>query len=216
MFTGIIEEIGAIRAIQPSSAGMKLTITGEKVLQDAKIGDSIAVNGVCLTVETLGANAFTADVMHETMKATTLGSLSTQSAVNLERALAAGDRFGGHFVSGHVDTVGQIVKTRRKDNARYVEIDIPEPFRRYLIQKGSVAVDGTSLTLFGVTERGFIISLIPTTERDTVLGAKDVGDPVNIECDMFAKYIDELLTAREQTTQSSGVTMDVLMQNGFV
>lgn len=208
MFTGIIEEKGRIRQMTPTDIGMRLVVEGNIVLDGAKRGDSIAVNGVCLTVMDDTETTFTADVIPETMKATTLGSLEVGSEVNLERAMAAGDRFGGHIVSGHVDTVGTIVATRRHGNARYVQIEVDEPFRPYFITKGSVAVDGISLTVFGVTETGLIISLIPTTESDTTIGSKTVGDRVNIECDLFAKYIEQLVRAKEETAT---VTLDELI-----
>ena len=213
MFTGIVEDIGVIERITPGVESLRLHVRSEKALEDAAIGDSIAINGVCLTVSEMTEHSFAADVIPETMKATTLGELSVGSSVNVERAMQANDRFGGHFVTGHVDTVGTIVRTTRRDNARYVEIETPKEFQPYYITKGSVAVDGTSLTVFGVTDSGFIISLIPTTEKDTILGDKDVGDTVNVECDMFAKYIDRLLDAREKET--SGVTMEMLVENGF-
>ncbi len=214
MFTGIVEDIGVIERITPGAQSLRLHVRSEKALEDASIGDSIAINGVCLTVSEMTEQSFVADVIPETMKATTLGQLSVGSSVNVERAMQANDRFGGHFVTGHVDTVGTIVRTTRRDNARYVEIETSKEFQSYYITKGSVAVDGTSLTVFGVTDSGFIISLIPTTEKDTVLGHKDVGDTVNVECDMFAKYIDRLLEARE--SKSQGITMDTLVENGFV
>ena len=213
MFTGIVEDIGVIERITPGAESLRLHVRSEKALEDAAIGDSIAINGVCLTVSEMTEHSFAADVIPETMKATTLGELSVGSSVNVERAMQANDRFGGHFVTGHVDTVGTIVRTTRRDNARYVEIETSKEFQPYYITKGSVAVDGTSLTVFGVTDSGFIISLIPTTEKDTILGDKDVGDTVNVECDMFAKYIDRLLDAREKET--SGVTMEMLVENGF-
>lgn len=215
MFTGIIEEIGTISAVKPSSNSLQLAIRCSKVLSDVKKGDSLAVNGVCLTVSDFSSNQFTADVMPETVKATTLRTLGLGSPVNLERAMAANGRFGGHIVSGHVDGTGEIVSIRQKENAVYMEISVAADLLKYFIPKGSVTVDGTSLTVFGVTEKGFIISLIPVTQGDSIVGRKRIGDRVNVECDMFAKYIERLMTTTNGNS-TGGLTMDTLAASGFL
>lgn len=215
MFTGIVEEIGTVSSVTPGATSLQLTIQCTKVLTDVNKGDSIAVNGVCLTVADYTDRYFTADVMPETVKATTLHELRSGSAVNLERAMAANGRFGGHFVSGHVDGTGEVVSVQQKENAIYMEIGISSELLNYFIPKGSVTVDGTSLTVFGITDRGFIISLIPVTQADSIIGRKQMGDKVNVECDMLAKYIERLLSKKEEKPQG-GVTMDTLVASGFL
>ncbi|MDS9473062.1 riboflavin synthase [Sporosarcina pasteurii] len=215
MFTGIVEEIGTIQSANRGANSLTLQIQCTKVLEDVNKGDSIAVNGVCLTVKDFTTSYFTADVMPETVKATTIHSLQVGSRVNLERAMAANGRFGGHFVSGHVDGTGEIVTVQQRENAIYMEINIAPELLQYFIQKGSVTVDGTSLTVFDVTDNGFVISLIPVTQADSIIGQKRVGDIVNVECDMLAKYIERLLSKKEDKQQSA-VTMSLLAQNGFL
>ncbi|AMQ05647.1 riboflavin synthase [Sporosarcina sp. FSL K6-1540] len=215
MFTGIIEEVGTVSAVRPAANSLQLSIRCSKVLSDVKKGDSLAVNGVCLTVSDFSSNHFTADVMPETVKATTLQALRTGSPVNLERAMAANGRFGGHIVSGHVDGTGEIVSVRQKENAIYMEISIATKLLKYFIPKGSVTVDGTSLTVFGVTSIGFIISLIPVTQGDSIIGRKRAGDRVNVECDMLAKYIERLITT-DKENPTGGLTMDTLIASGFL
>lgn len=214
MFTGIVEEIGTVQTLTSCPNSFQLRIACPKVLEDVGIGDSIAVNGVCLTVKDYTATYFTADVMPETVKATTLHTLQVGSAVNLERAMAATGRFGGHFVSGHVDGTGEVIAVRHRANAIYMEIKMEQKFLKYFIGKGSVTVDGTSLTVFEVTKIGFVISLIPVTQSDSIIGQKQVGDLVNIECDMLAKYMERLLSRNEEST--SKVTMSTLVENGFL
>ncbi|WP_342505532.1 riboflavin synthase [Sporosarcina sp. FSL K6-2383] len=215
MFTGIIEEIGTVSAVRPATNSLQLSIRCSKVLSDVKKGDSIAVNGVCLTVSHFSSNQFTADVMPETVKATTLQALRAGSPVNLERAMAADGRFGGHLVSGHVDGTGEIILIRQKENAVYVEISVEANLLKYFIPKGSVTVDGTSLTVFGVTDKGFIISLIPVTQDDSIISRKRNGDRVNVECDMLAKYIERLMTTNKENS-AGGLTMDTLITSGFL
>jgi len=215
LFTGIIEEVGTVSAVRPAANSLQLSIRCNKVLSDVKKGDSLAVNGVCLTVSDFSSNQFTADVMPETVKATTLQALRTGSPVNLERAMAANGRFGGHIVSGHVDGTGEIVSVRQKENAIYMEISIATKLLKYFIPKGSVTVDGTSLTVFGVTSIGFIISLIPVTQGDSIIGRKRAGDRVNVECDMLAKYIERLITT-DKENPTGGLTMDTLIASGFL
>ncbi|MDX8046337.1 riboflavin synthase [Gracilibacillus sp. S3-1-1] len=210
MFTGIVEEKGKIISITQTNQALQLKIQGRKVTDDVTVGDSISVNGVCLTVTHFANDWFTVDVIPETFRGSSLASLSAQSTVNLERAMSANGRFGGHFVSGHVDAVGTIERTWQEDNAKYYYIATKDT--RYLTMKGSVAVDGTSLTVFGVDDKGFTISLIPETQAATVLGTKHQGDIVNVEFDMLAKYMERLLETRNQTT---GITEEKLKQYGF-
>ncbi|MGF3103283.1 riboflavin synthase [Rossellomorea sp. DUT-2] len=216
MFTGIIEEIGSIERMKKSSSSMELTITAGRVLEDVQIGDSISVNGVCLTVTSFSSRQFQVDVMPETFEGTTLRNLSHGSKVNLERAMAANGRFGGHFVNGHVDGIGTIVRIEKVENAWYMDISIPENQSHLFIMKGSVAIDGTSLTVFGVKSNVITISLIPQTRGDTVLGEKKVGDRVNIECDVMAKYFHRFYEEKEQSkSTSSRMSYEFLSQNGF-
>ncbi|AGT32611.1 riboflavin synthase subunit alpha [Geobacillus genomosp. 3] len=213
MFTGIIEEVGTVEQMRQTGDAIVMTIGAKRVLEDVRLGDSIAVNGVCLTVTSFTSRQFTVDVMPETVKATALRALKPGAKVNLERAMAAGGRFGGHFVTGHVDGVGRIVRQWPKANAVYYEIEVPASLRSYMIYKGSVAVDGTSLTIFGLSERTFTVSLIPHTREATILGEKRPGDLVNIECDMIGKYVAAFLAENE--TPPSGVTIGFLEQHGY-
>ncbi|WP_100331272.1 riboflavin synthase [Bacillus xiapuensis] len=215
MFTGIIEELGVIAGIKKGARSLELLISARKVLEDVAQGDSIAVNGVCLTVTGFTADQFRADVMPETFQSTSLKALARGSKVNLERAMAANGRFGGHFVSGHIDGVGTIVSKKKAENALYIEVAYPEEFAPYLLPKGSVALDGTSLTVFKAENNRLMISLIPHTQTATVLANKQCGDPVNIECDLLAKYIERLIGDRKQE-DSSAITMDMLSRHGFV
>lgn len=197
MFTGIVEEVGRIVSVQRRSQSAVLTIRGPKVTSDVAIGDSIAVNGVCLTVTSLRGDLFTADVSAETMRRTTLDRATSGSQVNLERAMRMGDRFGGHIVQGHVDAVGTVRGlTPEGDSIRFA-IDAPPEVMRYVIEKGSIAVDGVSLTVAGLDERGFWIALIPQTLKDTTLGRMRPGARVNLEADMFAKYVERFLSLKE-------------------
>lgn len=216
MFTGIIEEVGSIERIKQTGNAILMTIASKKLLEDVKLGDSIAINGVCLTVTSFDKGSFTVDVMPETVKATSLKQLSRGSNVNLERAMAAGGRFGGHFVSGHVDGIGEVIKKQKQDNAIYYEIEVSEALRNYIIMKGSIAIDGTSLTVFGVTDTTFTISIIPHTISETIIGAKGTGDIVNIECDMVGKYIEQFIERRfESKTQKSTLSTTFLEEHGF-
>ncbi|TMU86893.1 riboflavin synthase [Bacillus sp. BHET2] len=216
MFTGIIEEIGLIEHMKKSSSSMELTISASGIMEDVHIGDSISVNGVCLTVTSFSSRQFQVDVMPETFEGTTLRTLSRGQKVNLERAMAANGRFGGHFVNGHVDGIGTIIRIEKVENAWYMDISIPENQSHLFIMKGSVAIDGTSLTVFGVKKNAITISLIPQTRGDTVLGEKKVGDRVNIECDVMAKYFHRFYEAKEQSNSTSNsLSYDFLSQNGF-
>lgn len=218
MFTGIIEEIGTVAAIHQSGEAFVLTIAAKKVLEDVQLGDSIAVNGVCLTVTHFSKNQFSVDVMPETVKATSLRMAKRGSAVNLERAMAAGGRFGGHFLSGHVDGIGMIASKKPFENAVYYEIETDPALMKFIILKGSIAVDGTSLTVFGVTENSFTISLIPHTMKETVLGGKGSGDIVNLETDMIGKYVGHFLkglTSMDDQKGNNRITEQFLEENGF-
>jgi riboflavin synthase len=214
MFTGIIEEVGTVEHIRQSGEAIVMTIGAQKILADVHLGDSIAVNGVCLTVTSFTDRTFTVDVMPETVKATSLRTLTKGSKVNLERAMAANGRFGGHFVSGHVDGIGRIIRKWPSANAVYYEIEIPKELRQYMILKGSVAVDGTSLTIFGLTDDTFTISLIPHTRAETILGEKQPGDIVNIECDMIGKYVVQLMEGKKEEAKSS-ITLEFLERHGY-
>ncbi|TYS55833.1 riboflavin synthase [Sutcliffiella horikoshii] len=216
MFTGIIEEIGTIKQVIRGDQAIILEIEAEKVLEDVKLGDSIAVNGVCLTVTTFTSKRFTVDVMPETIRATSLKTLNAGSKVNLERAMIANGRFGGHFVSGHVDGIGTIQDKKRMGNAVYYTITVEDTISRYFMLKGSVTVDGTSLTIFGVTDNSFTISLIPHTLNETILGGKGKGDLVNIEVDMLAKYMEHLLKQQNSTPSSKSImSASFLEEHGF-
>lgn len=214
MFTGIIEDKGAVTGIEKDDNSMKITIRSPKIVSDASLGDSIAVNGVCLTVVHLTKEEMTVDVMPETVKATTIHQLKKGDYVNLERAMKAGGRFGGHIVSGHVDGVGTIRSKKPVSNAVYYEIEIPKELLEQCIPKGSVAIDGTSLTIFGVSDSSITISLIPHTYSETILGMKGVGDQVNIETDMLSKYVQHHLK-RLNEKEESKITLEFLTQNGF-
>ena len=194
MFTGIVEELGKVKDIKhESTSSVQLTIHASTITSDINIGDSIAVNGICLTVIDYRDDAFDVDVMPETIKATSLHALKAGSPVDLERAMPANGRFGGHFVSGHIDGTGKITRKERQENAIYYDIEIAEELQMYLLKKGSIAVDGVSLTIFEVNGQTFTISLIPHTVSQTILGEKGVGDVVNIECDMLAKHVEQMI-----------------------
>lgn len=217
MFTGIIEEIGMIKEIKKEAARFELTIAAKKVLEDAQLGDSIAVNGICLTVISYTTDQFTVDVMPETLKATSLQSLVKGSHVNLERAMAAKGRFGGHFVSGHVDTVGTIQAKHAMVNAVYFWIAISPSFIKYMVPKGSICIDGISLTVVEVKEDSFSISIIPHTIDQTILQHRKVGDIVNVECDVLAKYIDKLIDFRETSAiTKESLTLEKLSEHGYI
>ncbi|MGN0714778.1 MAG: riboflavin synthase [Anaerovoracaceae bacterium] len=217
MFTGIIEEIGIIQAVQHGPASSLLTIQAEKVLEGVKDGDSIAVNGVCLTVTSYGSSYFTADVMHETLNRSSLGNLSQGSPVNLERAMAAGGRFGGHIVSGHIDGTGTISKIRQDDIAVWYTISASPSILRYIIEKGSIAIDGISLTVAAVTSMDFSVSIIPHTAAQTTLSQRKAGDIVNLENDIIGKYVEKLLQPAETQPkkETSSITMDFIEKYGF-
>ena len=212
MFTGIIEDIGTVKAVQSGKNSMQLTIASKKIVEDVHLGDSIAVNGICLTVVSFTNDSFTVDVMPESVKATSIQDAKVGTAVNLERAMSANGRFGGHFVTGHIDGTGTIIRKRPVENAVYYDIQITDELSRFCIPKGSVAIDGTSLTIFGIADHVLTVSLIPHTHEITLLGRKKVGDIVNIENDMLGKYV---LHQVEKQASKSNITEQFLRQNGF-
>ena len=196
MFTGIIEEIGSVKRVSVGGKSGSIEIAVKKVLEGTKVGDSIAVNGVCLTVTSLGSSSFTADVMAETLRRSSLGSLSIGNGVNLERAMAADGRFGGHLVSGHIDGTGTISKMQKEENAVWVHIQANSEILNLIVEKGSIAIDGISLTVAGVSDSEFSVSVIPHTAKETMLLSKKAGDTVNLENDIIGKYVQKLLGGR--------------------
>lgn len=194
MFTGIIEEIGTVKKISLAGKSGSLEIGAKKVLEGTKIGDSIAVNGVCLTVTSLSSSTFTADIMAETVRRSSLGSLSSGSGVNLERAMAADGRFGGHIVSGHIDGTGKIARLQKEENAVWVHISAGKEILALIVEKGSIAIDGISLTVASVSDSEFAVSIIPHTASETTLLSKKAGDIVNLENDIVGKYVQKLLS----------------------
>jgi riboflavin synthase len=198
VFTGIIEELGTVTAREELADAERLTVSGPLVTSDAKHGDSIAVNGVCLTVVSVDNGCFTADVMKETLDRSALGALREGSAVNLERSVRLQDRLGGHLVQGHVDGVGEIVAKDVAEHWTVLRITLPPGLDRYIVEKGSITVDGVSLTVSAVQPGWFEVSLIPTTLQLTTLGPKAPGDPVNLEVDITAKYVEKLLGVRDE------------------
>ena len=216
MFTGIIEELGTVERVTRGRVSAILAIRAEAILSDLKIGDSVAVNGVCLTATSLTGHGFTADVMHETLDRSSLAGLGPGSPVNLERAMAADGRFGGHIVAGHVDGVGTIAAIEQDDNAIWFTITAPEQVLRYVVEKGSIAIDGISLTVARVETDRFAVSVIPHTAAVTLLGQRRTGDRVNLESDLVGKYVERLLRpAPEEKQQESKLTMEFLSQHGF-
>lgn len=213
MFTGIIEEIGVLKERRDGSHSCALTVRCEKILEGTKIGDSIAVNGTCLTVTKLNADSFDVDVTPETMRRTAFSIVRVGSKLNLERALRIGDRLGGHLVSGHVDFVGKLIKKEQEGNAVNLTFSVPEQWMKYILAKGSIAIDGVSLTIAKKQSNSFFVSLIPHTGEMTILLLKQIGDPVNIECDCIGKYIEQLIG--HNTSSSIGVTMDTLIAGGY-
>lgn len=221
MFTGIIEEKGKIANIKKGAASSILTIEGDVIFSDLKLGDSVAVNGVCLTASSISGKTFTADVMHETLSRSGLGKLRQGSTVNLERAMAAYGRFGGHIVSGHIDGTGTIRDIRRDDNAVWYTIDTPPEIMRYIVEKGSITIDGISLTVADVSTSSFKVSIIPHTAMVTTLGERKTGDSVNLENDIIGKYVEKLMqtepvnSSSNNNDNSGGLTMEFLRENGF-
>lgn len=216
MFTGIVEELGIIRKLHVSGHSGSIEIEAHKVLQNTNVGDSIAVNGICLTVTALGKDFFTADIMAETVRRSSLKNATSGDFVNLERAMAADGRFGGHIVSGHVDGTGTILSMKKEENAVWVTISAPPSIMKFIVEKGSVCLDGISLTVAAVGESDFKVSVIPHTGGETTLLKKKAGNTINIENDVIAKYVDRLLNFKDSYPSEGGViTMDFLRKYDF-
>lgn len=230
MFTGIVEEVGRVRHVVSGHISGEIAIKANTVLEGTKIGDSIAVNGVCLTVTALHPDGFTADVMPETLRRSNLGQLQSGDPVDLERAMAANGRFGGHIVSGHIDGTGQITEQRREGNAVWIRIQAAPEILRLIVEKGSVAIDGISLTVAAVSASDFQVSIIPHTGAETILLTKRAGATVNLENDIIGKYVERLLAGAPGTAQTapaspglssqpssgkSNITAEFLAEHGF-
>lgn len=216
MFTGIVEEKGTVVSMNKGGSSTRLSIKAKKIFSDLKMGDSVAVNGVCLTVAGLAENVFTADIMNETLGRSSLGGLRVNDNVNLERAMAADGRFGGHIVSGHIDGMGKISAIQKDGNAVWYEVSANPKLMRYIVEKGSVAIDGISLTVAKVEKDSFSVSVIPHTAKETVLSAKGVGDTVNLENDVVGKYVERLLNVGSPKEESKkSLTIDFLHKAGF-
>lgn len=194
MFTGIIEEVGTVESVRRNGTNSDLVIRANRVLEETKIGESIAVNGICLTVTKLGIQTFTADVMNETLQRSSLSGIGAGDKVNLERAMSCDGRFGGHIVSGHVDGTGTITQIKRDGIAVWYTVEAPPEILYYVVEKGSIAIDGISLTVAKVGENDFSVSIIPHTSKETILSGKKVGDVVNLENDIIGKYVERFVT----------------------
>ena len=217
MFTGIVEEIGEIKGIKNGEKSSKLIVKADKVLDKTKIGDSICTNGVCLTVTDINGDSFEADVMAETLRRSNLGKLSIGSKVNLERALSLETRLGGHIVSGHIDGIGEVISLVKEDNATWVSIKASKELLKYIVFKGSIAIDGLSLTVAYVDSEIFKVSIIPHTGDETILLKKKRGETVNLECDVIGKYVEKLLgLASKEESKKSSISEEFLRENGFL
>ena len=217
MFTGIIEEIGTVVSLTHGAKSAKITIKAEKIFSDLKLGDSVAVNGVCLTASDISGDTFTADVMNETFGRTALSLLKNGSHANLERAMSAQGRFGGHIVSGHIDGTGTIRSIEGDGNAIWYEIAADSDIIAHIVLKGSIAIDGISLTVAKLTDETFSVSIIPHTAKETILSEKAVGDKVNLENDIVGKYVERLLSfGRENKKSESKLTAGFLAEHGFL
>lgn len=215
MFTGIVEELGMIKRISIQGTSGQIAIRANKVLERTRIGDSIAVNGICLTVTSLQRDGFTADIMAETVRRSSLSKAVNGDAVNLERAMAADGRFGGHIVSGHIDGTGKIVSYRKEENAVWVEIETSGDILKLIVEKGSICIDGISLTVADVSDTEFKVSVIPHTGEETTLLKKKPGDLVNLENDVVGKYVEKLMgfkNKEEEKSSSTGITIEFLKQ----
>ncbi|MCE5220499.1 MAG: riboflavin synthase [Clostridium sp.] len=217
MFTGIIEEVGMLEELSIGNGFGVMKIKCNKVLEDTRIGDSIATNGVCLTVKEKGPCSFKAEVMGETLAKSNLGSLKVGDKLNLERALRLSDRLGGHIVSGHIDGVGKIVSIKEEKDGTWFTISAPEDVLKYVIYKGSIGIDGISLTVAYVNDEMFKVSVIPHTLENTILSNKKVNSKINLECDLVGKYIEKLFASKDEKEEAgkSQITMEFLRDNGF-
>lgn len=217
MFTGLIEELGTMRRINSSSDGISLVISAATVLDELKKGDSIAVSGPCLTVTSLDSSAFTAWAMPETLQKTNLGTFKAGRRVNLERALPIGGRLGGHLVSGHIDTVVNLTGRELQGGALLLSFSAPAKLLRYIVPKGSVALDGISLTVIDVHTQGFSVGLIPHTASQTTLAGEEIGAPINLEVDLIGKYVEKMLMPRlDEQIGGEAISMDLLKQKGYL
>ncbi|MCK4404608.1 MAG: riboflavin synthase [candidate division Zixibacteria bacterium] len=212
MFTGIIEETGKIEQTSLSGTNLRLRIKASRILSDLKLGDSVNINGVCQTVVEVKDNRFTVEAVEETLRRTNLDQLRPRDSVNLERALRISDRLGGHLVSGHVDFVGRIKSINQKDQSYIFEFESPKEYQSHFVEKGSVAIDGISLTVVQIFKTSFIVSIIPFTMKNTTLGTKKIGDPVNIETDLIGKYVERILTVQKGKFQ---ITEEWLKEKGW-
>ena len=218
MFTGIVEEIGVVQGIRNGKKSSKIEIKANKVLDNTIVGDSICTNGVCLTVTNISGNIFEVDVMSETIKRSNIGQLSIGSKVNLERALTLQTRLGGHIVSGHIDGVGEIISLVKDDNATWVSIKTSSDILKYVVEKGSIAIDGISLTVAHIDNEIFKVSIIPHTSQETILLNKKPGEKVNIECDVVGKYVEKLLglESKNRVVKKESIGEKFLRENGFL
>lgn len=217
MFTGIVEEIGTITHIKNGVKSSKLIINCNKVLETTEIGDSICTNGVCLTVTNISKGTFEADVMAETIRKSNLNTLKIGSKVNLERALSLSTRLGGHLVSGHIDGIGYIKDLKKEDSAIWITIKTSVDILRYIVYKGSITIDGISLTIAYVDDDVFKVSIIPHTLQQTILSSKNIGDSVNLECDIIGKYVEKLLgISKPNKQQANNINEIFLKENGFI
>ncbi len=216
MFTGLVAELGTIKTMKKGAKSYQLTIEADKLAKTLKIGESIAVNGACLTVVAFTEKDFTVDVMPETVRMSTISSYKSGEKVNLEKTLRLQDGLDGHIVSGHIEGIGQIIMKKKEDIASLVTIRTPAELTRYIIKKGSIAVDGISLTVTDVTEDTFTVSLIPHTAKETTLGFKNIGDSVNIETDIIGKYVERMLSSSCNKEKTAGLSKKTLFENGFI
>lgn len=215
MFTGIVEEIGTVEGIGFNGSSNVIKISANKVVDGTSVGDSIAVNGICLTVTNINANSFDADIMPETLNRTYMRNIRKGDRVNLERAMLIGSRFGGHVVSGHIDGIGKIIDINSDHNAVWYTIESSKEILYYIVEKGSVALDGISLTVAYVDDRCFKVSIIPHTRSQTIISCKKVGDYINIENDIYGKYINKFWTEQQRVKKKSNITEEFLRENGF-
>ena len=215
MFTGIVEEVGKVICMKHGLKSVNLTVSASLIFSDLGIGDSVSTNGVCLTVTHISGNTFTADVAHESLNRSTLGALKLQSSVNLERAMSACGRFGGHIVSGHIDGSGVIQAVKADDIAIWYTIATSSRIMAYIVEKGSITIDGISLTVATVTDKTFSVSVIPHTASQTALRDRKVGDTVNLENDIVGKYIEKLMCPPQETASTTKLSMEKIAQYGF-
>ena len=215
MFTGIVEELGTIKSIRANSQGLDIIVSADKIFDDLKVGDSVAINGCCQTVTSLWNKEFTVQAVNETVKLTTFKNIKYDERVNLERAATPTSRLGGHIVAGHVDGVGKVVSIEKVGNSTIFEFFAPENIMKYLLYKGSISIDGVSLTICDLGDITFKVAVIPHTLRNTNFGNFQTGTEVNLEPDMIAKYVEKMLKKEEHQEQKTGITKEFLEENGF-